>query len=248
MPQTYRILSYNVGFCCGLNGSLRHYVLHGHRHVLRRPKKVHAKVVSALQTLIQTEHPDLCCFTEVDHTMMSRVHNGLTSMYEQAHSGSKYGAKSVFRKLPAFRKRRDGFLAREQADFTMHYLHSGMKKLLYEIQLSDDLFVFMGHFALRQKIRRKQFTELTRLLQNKKKIILCGDFNVFKGFGELRELMERYDLKIVNSAYQATFPTCKPRKCVDLFLCSRDIDVRNIQVLRDTRVSDHLPVLMEVRA
>lgn len=129
---------------------------------------------------------------------------------------------------------------------TKHYLKAGIKKLLYEVELAPSLHVFAGHFALQKRAREKQFEEVKQLLRHKQKIILCGDFNIFKGFDELNDLIHHYDMKIINTETDGTFPAHNPTKCVDLFICSKDITITNFRVLSDIQASDHLPIVVEI--
>ena len=59
--------------------------------------------------------------------------------------------------------------------------------------------------------------------------------------------MKAGKLRILNGDGQATFPTKRPRKDIDLFLCSTGISVGKVTVLNHMRLSDHLPVMLEVR-
>jgi endonuclease/exonuclease/phosphatase family metal-dependent hydrolase len=104
----------------------------------------------------------------------------------------------------------------------------------------------MTHFSLSKRIRHKQFAELEELIRKRKRVILCGDFNVFSGPEELYHLLGQCNLRIVNQPKDFTFPTCKPRKALDLFLCSHDVRIMDIRVLDTVTASDHLPVILEV--
>jgi endonuclease/exonuclease/phosphatase family metal-dependent hydrolase len=83
------------------------------------------------------------------------------------------------------------------------------------------------------------------MVAGRKNVIVCGDFNVFKGMNELHDLAEHAGLRIVNG-HTRTFPTVKPRKALDLFLCPKDMQNVSARVITDMKMSDHLPVLLEV--
>lgn len=246
MPKTIKILSYNLGYCSGFTGSLPQYVLYGHRHV-KPSAKVKGKVFDALQTLMKTEQPDLCCFQEIDDHALRELETRLGTDYVHFHGQNKYGEASILRRIPHFSRKGNGFVAKNTSTFTTHYFKTGVKKLFFEIDVAPDLAVFAGHFALGKQARQKQFEELKHLLQEKKRVILCGDFNIFKGFGELQDLIHHYDLRILNTDTDHTFPAHRPKRSLDLFICSKDIDVQSFKVLAEPKVSDHLPVIMEVR-
>ncbi len=245
MPQTFKILSYNAGHCSGLNGSVPQYLAYGHRHLRTSPRVKH-KVMAAIRDVLKEEAPDLCCLMEIDNYALTQVQATLPKQYAHFHSENKYGETSILRKVPNFAKRSTGFLSKTDLDFTKHYLKAGMKKLLYEFTIAPDLHVFLGHFALKEATRHKQFEELKEILRTKERVVICGDFNIFKGFDELQSLVSHYDLRILNSEGDKTFPSFRPRKSLDLFICSKDVNVKDFRILKDLKASDHLPVLLEL--
>ena len=112
------------------------------------------------------------------------------------------------------------------------------------MDLGDGISLFTAHFPLSASARQRQFHELRELLPGHGRTILCGYFNIFRGFQELDELTESSRLRIVNGAHDCTYPACKPAKALDLFLCSPAIAVRSLRVIFSPLVSDHLPVLL----
>ena len=121
-----------------------------------------------------------------------------------------------------------------------------MKKLVYEIELTKDISVLLSHFALRKRARHRQLRELQHLIQRRKHVILCGDFNIFDGLHELEDFIEECGLTIVNTLKDVTFPAAHPLKALDLFLCSSGMKIEDLRVLHP-KASDHLPVLLKVR-
>jgi endonuclease/exonuclease/phosphatase family metal-dependent hydrolase len=85
------------------------------------------------------------------------------------------------------------------------------------------------------------------MLAGRSDVILCGDFNIFRGTRELQSLAESCNLKIVNSN-GATFPAANPKRTLDLFLCPKDLHHVSAEVMSDMQGSDHLPVLLTVGA
>ncbi len=238
-----RILLYNVGYATALDGSMRNYVLKSYRY-LYTPRRIIRKVRQALYTMLTSEQPDICCFVEV-HRKKAFVPR--KPDYQGFHMANKYGNRSMLRKLPFFRDNCNGFVAREDLNFDRLYLKSGTKKLVYRIDLQNDIKLFLVHFSLNRRTRAKQCQELSEMLRGYKKVVVCGDFNVFKGTGELETLAECSRLQIVN-ANALTFPAVNPRRSLDLFLCSEDLGKVSARVLNDVQVSDHLPVMLEVMA
>lgn len=235
-----RILLYNVGYGTGLNGSLKSYLLQGYRY-LYTPRRIIRQVRQSLYNLLSREKPDLCCFVEV-HRKHGFIPHPKSYHF---HADVKYGRRSPLRFLPFFRDNCNAFCAEKPLHFHRQYFKSGTKKLIFEISLPNDIKLLMVHFALRESTRRKQCQELKAIINGRKNIIVCGDFNVFKGARELHDLAESCGLKIVNS-HSHTFPAFKPKNALDLFLCPKDMEGVTARVLSDVQVSDHLPVLLEV--
>ena len=84
------------------------------------------------------------------------------------------------------------------------------------------------------------------MTEDKNQVIICGDFNVFKGLSELDHLVAGGNLKIINGPNDKTFPSYKPKNVLDIFICSKNIDVAELRVLTDVKISDHLPVILEI--
>jgi endonuclease/exonuclease/phosphatase family metal-dependent hydrolase len=235
-----RILLYNVGYATALDGSMRNYVLKFYRY-LYTPRAIIRRVRMALHGLLTTEKPDICCFVEVHrrHGFVPHEHE-----YQSYHMANKYGRNSMLRHLPFFRDNCNGFVSKEEAPFERLYFKSGTKKLVYCIKLQHGITLFLVHFALKESTRKKQCEELRQMVAGRDRVVICGDFNVFKGLGELRKLAHDCRLQLVHT--NPTFPAVKPKKSLDLFLCSKDLGPATARVLKDVQVSDHLPVMLEV--
>ncbi len=231
----------NLQYAIGINGSWRKILRHFPRYFYCGAK-VRKNVCSDLKKVLVREQPDVLCLVE---TYADHVRGLLDENYTFYDVESKYGIKSFLRKMPGFRRRSNAFLARKDLDFQKHFLKNGAKKLIYEMKISEDTGLFMGHFSLFKNIRKRQFTELTELARKYKKVIICGDFNIFSGYKELEFMLESLDLTIVERGGRKTFPSGNPRLHLDLFLCSRDMEIKEMRVLED-QLSDHLSIILEI--
>jgi hypothetical protein len=236
-----RILLYNVGYETGIDGSRRSYLLRFYRY-LRTPQRIMRKVRHSIYQLLNSYKPDLCCFVEI-RSKRGALH---PRFYAYSDAAVKYGPRSILRRLPMFRDNCNGFLSHKPFTYRKLYFKSGTKKLIYEIQLTPDLRVLLVHLSLRQRTRRKQFQELAKIVDEGCPAIICGDFNVFKGAGEVAELAKKCALRVVNGATEMTFPAAKPKRTLDLFLCPESVTDAKVTVLEHMKVSDHLPVLLEI--
>lgn len=239
----FRILLFNVGYCTELDGSFRDYLLRFYRY-FHTPKKILRDAIRSLSALMRLQHPDLCCFVELHDKTRDLPH---VRAYAYHSVENKYGLKSVLRRLPFFRHNCNGFFARTRLPYRKIFLKHGAKKLIYELKIPRGISLFMVHFSLKKRVRREQCGELERLLADRKKVILCGDFNTLHGTEELAHLRKTCNLRIVNARRSPTFPTRRPRKALDLFLCTPSIEIARVRVLQSVHLSDHLPVLLEIR-
>lgn len=241
--ELMRILLYNVGYCTELNGSWFDYLLRSYRY-LYTPRRIKRSAVQSLARMVEAHKPDVCCFVEIHKNMKDLPH---FSAYAEYDIDSKYGLRSLLRLLPFFRKNCNGFFSRKALPFRKHYLKNGTKKLIYEIDLGNDTKLLFAHMSLRAKTRRKQFENLKKFVEKNKRVILCGDFNTFRREDDLEQFARDCNLQIMTPKTHGTFPARKPRRAIDLFLCSAAIDMRKIEVLNHVKASDHLPVMLEMK-
>jgi endonuclease/exonuclease/phosphatase family metal-dependent hydrolase len=239
----HRILLLNLGYGTGLDGSLQSYLLSGWRY-LWTPRRVLRSIDEGFRDLLSRVRPDICCLLEMHHDpeLLSAV-----AAYRCRHVDTKYGKRSILQRLPFFRDNCNGVFSAERIACHIRFFRSGMKRLLYDLSLGDGLSLLVAHFSLHRSVRERQFQELAEVIADRKRVIVCGDFNDFGGRRELTPLLRSCNLRIVNAS-QPTFPACKPKRSLDLFLCSKDIDSVEAKVLSDVHLSDHLPVLLTVRA
>lgn len=247
--KRFKILLLNTGYCVGVDGSPNQYLRYCYRYLFCS-RRIQREVIRDIDSLITDENPDLCCFIELHkESKILRRFNQMQALLDEEyrfyHMANKYGERGLLSHSPVLRRNSNGFMAKKALSFRRHYFRSGRKKLVYEILLDHDVHLFMAHFSLKKKARERQFDQLKNLIQGKKRVIICGDFNIFHGYEELKPLLETGDLQVMNSSEQKTFPSCYPKKHLDLFICSKDIKITDFKVLRDICISDHLPVVME---
>jgi len=235
----FKIFLFNMGYGLGLDGSVKNYATRWYRY-LHCPRNTRENILKETKKLITANKPDVCCLIEIEGSHADFFNKDLP-YYDITN---KYGSKSVLSKLPVFNNKSNAVFSNKKYKIKRRFLKNGTKKLLYEVSLPKDITLFTTHFSLSKNIRKKQFIELKNLIKNKKKVIVCGDFNIFGGFKELDPLLSGTDLNIVGK--KDTFPACNPKKAFDLFLCSKNIPVKNCKVI-NKRLSDHLPVLLELK-
>lgn len=127
---------------------------------------------------------------------------------------------------------------------TYHYLPVGFKRLVIELDLPD-FKLYLVHLALHWATRQKQYKALQEIVQGvEKPCIITGDFNTFKGCGEIHDMCSKLKLINVNESALPTWPAWKPEKQLDFMLCSEQIRVDNFRI-PVVRCSDHLPLILD---
>ncbi len=160
---------------------------------------------------------------------------------------SKYHHGSMARRMPVLKHQGNAIFSRSQAEHSnSHFFTYGFKRLVMESRI-EGADVFLVHLALSREVRRKQLLDLFRLVGkcHDRPVILAGDFNTIHGEKELEEFMRITGLRSANIGGLPTFPAWKPRRELDFILHSPIMKVHRFEVLRQIRLSDHLPLLMD---
>jgi endonuclease/exonuclease/phosphatase family metal-dependent hydrolase len=227
-----------MGYGLGLNGSVKDYALKWYRYIYL-PKKIRNSILKQTSSLIKNTKPDLCCFIEFDSSH--------ARYFKHSHHtfSNKYG-DGLLSRLPVFSRKTHAVFSKNKIKAKKHYFKHGLKKLIYEIPLPKGITLYFTHFALLSgKTRKEQFKEIKKLISQKKKVIVCGDFNIFKGHQELIPFLKETNLKSIGQNNK-TFPAHRPKSNVDIFLCSKNLKVKQCRVI-NKKLSDHLPVLLEIK-
>lgn len=234
-----KILLSNLGYCTGIDGSKIQYALKGHRYATN-PIQIQDKVINGFMEIINKENPDICCLIEIQKNQFEKLANGT---YPHGDATNKYGPGSKLNFLPFFNRKCNGFIAKQNYNHDKKYLVNGTKKLVYDIQLNDWLSLIFTHFSLKSKVRAKQFEEIGELVKDKQEAIVCGDFNTFNGLVELDSLLSKSGMRVINDEH--TFPSFNPQRALDIFLCTPGVRATSRAIA--SNVSDHLPVVLEVK-
>lgn len=203
------------------------------------------QLLKQLGDFLEKEKPDLCCFAEIEKNDFSAEIQQMLAKYPQNDIQNKYHPNGFLQNFKAFRAKGNGFFAKDVNKVSHHYFSCGIKRLIYEITLPNGVTVFMAHFSLLARVRKKQLRDMAKLVSQKENVVVCGDFNIFEGFSELDEFLRKTNLKIFNRQNEHTFPRAKPKKTLSIFLGSSKISDPNIRVIRNLPISDHLPVMLD---
>ncbi len=239
---TFKVLLWNIGYSTGLRGSIPGY-LFGFTRYLYTPRSVRKKVRHSIRSLLEREKPDLCCLLELRKArgILPRI-----KTYPFRTADNQYGLGSWLRSLPLFRTCADGLLSLRKLPFVEHFFRHGTKKLVYDIGIGNGLRILLVHFSLNRHVRAKQCDELREMVGRRGDTIICGDFNDFRGTEELSGLVEACDLQIAGPKRDLTYPSIRPRKPFDLFLCPKGLTAE-ATAFPDVLTSDHLPVMLTLK-
>ncbi len=242
-----RFLYYNIAYATGGPNSMPHFWMTMHRYLRRSHRHF-----ESLRRFIHQAEADIVGVVEVDSGSFRTARNcqvkALAEGATRHHSFySKYHARSMARILPVLRHQGNAILSRQQADEQRsHFFTYGFKRLVMESKIQG-VTVYLVHLALSREVRAKQLRDLVRLIGNchDRPVIVAGDFNTRRGAAELREFIEVTGLVNANRRGLPTFPVWQPRFELDFFLHSPLIKIDRFKVLREVRLSDHLPLLVD---
>jgi len=245
------ILMSNLGHLLGISGSLAHHVLFAHRHFYCSAA-VQENVWRQLTEIIGREHPDLCCFVEIEK---AAFHEANFCMLEDIAGESypffdvenKYLHTSRLRSFPLTCGKSNAFLAKHNFPYEKLHFSHGTKRLIYKICLTPEVTLFFAHFSLSRKVRARQLLEARQLmLAAPGEAIFLGDFNILDGFQELAPLLGDGELVLLNQKEHPTFTFHVFTKVLDICVCTRNIAERSRLRVIPQAYSDHAALLLDV--
>jgi endonuclease/exonuclease/phosphatase family metal-dependent hydrolase len=252
-----KVLSCNAGYLLDYDGSLSGYVLRPHRAVVGS-ERAERRALDRLVDVIADEQPDVVSLVEVDQGSLRTATDGQVAaiaaacrergLEYRAHADSKYGEEGVLATLPVLEELSNGLLLRDSHEAHTHYIETGPKRLVNEVELAPGLSLFVVHVAMRGSTRRQQLEEIHGLVSDRDSAVVCGDFNAYDGLDELEVLTEA-GMTLHNPG--ETVPkrpfdfVVTETRTLDLFLTTPDIAVSRCDVI-DVQISDHRPVVLEL--
>ncbi len=245
-----KIFFSNVGYAKGIDGTLMQHVRRFHRHVYFgvSPQQ---QVLGQLKSIIAAEEPDVCCFVEVDRgSFHSSYYNQMNALVDDDYCfhdiADKYGENNPLGRLPLFQGKSNAFIAKQSLDFQRLYFKRGSKRLIYRIMLPNNIALYFGHFSLQESVRALQMIELRNFIQTHDgEVIILADFNIMQGFKELRPLLDRTDLMVLNDEAEHTFKLHRRSWALDLCICTQSLADRLKLKVIPQPYSDHAALLIE---
>ena len=142
----------------------------------------------------------------------------------------------------------------ESNTYRLPFYPSNLKRVMSHIVILEndkEVSIYNTHIESRlPKVKEKQLDKIYEIISNDKRPkILMGDFNLkdtdimFENFvNKLKEL----DIKEVE-INERTFKTEKEDKAIDHIFISDNYKIVNTFVIKDLIISDHYPVIVEIR-
>ncbi len=237
-----RLLSFNIQVGIG-TGSYHHYLTRSWQHLL--PHAGRALNLERIGELLRRY--DLVALQEADGGSLRSGH--VNQVEHLAQLGAfPYWYQQLNRNLGYFAQHSNGVLSRlEPSDLEDHPLPgpAGRGAILLRFgEGKDSLVVVMMHLALGSRTRTRQLAYIREQLDGYRHIVLMGDMNTHAT--DLLEVSPLRDLGLLAPQVEATFPSWRPRRCLDHILLSPSLTVERVEVLAQP-ISDHLPVAVEIR-
>jgi len=249
--KTFKILTSNIGYARGLNGCLKQHIMHSYRHIYC-PINIQHQAIEELKAIIELEEPDIGCLIEIDkgsfnNSYFNQMEKIIGENYPFFDIENKYEKKGFLSKIPIFSGKCNGFFAKTEVNYQKLSFTSGTKRLIYRLELENDITLFFTHFSLNKEVRAKQFKEIRNLVDNEKnKVIIMGDFNIFDGFKELDPLLKNSNLHILNNEALPTFTFHKYKYPLDLCICSSSLVPNLVLRIIAQPFSDHDALLLTI--
>ena len=115
---------------------------------------------------------------------------------------------------------------------------------ILKIDKAHSVTVLTTQLALGRKSRAKELRHIAQVINSiKGPVIFAGDLNVHNA----HELDILKDTRLKRVETSKTFPTWKPKWRLDYMYYSPEFDLVNSYVLDSFKVSDHLPIVAELR-
>lgn len=249
-----KLVCYNIEYCEGMEGLWYQYLQFW--KMFFPPKNLDQQVVDALKKL----NLDIMALVEVDTGSFRSKKDevkffekklGMTNLVEKI----KYpfmGWLKLFHYVPILNKQANAIISKFKiTNVKYHLFHEGTKRVIIEatINCPKKVTILLAHLALGKSARAKQIVELANIVNSiKNPVMLMGDFNTFNGVTELKNLLKKTHLKdyvkLDKHSIQLTQPTWHPSRRLDYVLVSKEIKVKQYEVL-NYPFSDHMPLFVE---
>ncbi|MDX2028520.1 MAG: endonuclease/exonuclease/phosphatase family protein [Alphaproteobacteria bacterium] len=247
----YTILLSNLGYARGIGGTLAEHIRYAHRHIYC-PPDIQKETLRQLGHLVEAEDPDICCFVEIDQGSFSSARfNQLSALLNEKYSffdiENKYAPGSRLRSFFITAGKSNAFISKREFPYDKIYFNQGTKRLIYRINLGNDVTLFFAHFSLNRAVRALQMIEVQKLMREAPgEVIFLGDFNVLRGLSEVEPLLDGGHFILMNKKDSPTFRFHNRHLVLDLCICSPGIAAQAALKVVPQVFSDHAALVLRV--
>lgn len=243
--NTLRLLSYNIQVGIATHRP-HHYVTRSWRHIL--PHGRHFHNLDKIADLVKDY--DIVGLQEVDAgSLRSSFVNQTEYLAEQGNF--KYWYHQMNRNMGHIARHSNGLLSqygpREVIEHKLPGRVPGRGAIVARFGSNEHpLVVVLMHLALSKRARMQQLMYISEVVSDYEHVVMMGDMNCQPQSDEFEALLNKTGL-CAPLADLVTYPSWKPKRRLDHILVSESIPVNHVEVLKDARFSDHLPIFMEVK-
>ncbi len=241
-----KVISFNTGYFLGYTGKYREYLTKPHVGLFG--SKEQESYLEEFASLVHREEPDIVLNQEIDGGSFRSNSVDQSNVLEEKLGKKfdlKFGKKyrgELFPRFPILRFMGNS-LMHKNGSVKNHYLDSGRKGLVQELKL-ENTSIYSVHLATFGRwTRRKQIDQLDNLIDKERNFVISGDFNFHTGEKEINYIEEKIGCEVKSPG--DTFPSGNPRKNLDIIAHSREIDLKNSEVMSES-FSDHRPISFEI--
>jgi len=201
-----------------------------------------------IAAVIEREKPDLVALQEVDRA--SRRSGGVD---QAAELGRLCGMESVFGEALEFQGGGYGLAVLSRLPVRRHRIHrlpgEGEPRIALEVVVERDgeplsfVSVHLCHRSAEDRLRQAKVLE--KLLGERRRVVLGGDFNAEADSPVLKVFGDRWE-RVPNAG--PTHPADGPRRHIDHVLVRGLVARGEVRVVKERVASDHRPLRLRLRA
>lgn len=236
-----RVIAYNIQYCDGSGSGSIGYLSPASPSRRR-------EMMERISEALKPQRPDVLGLIEVDGGSWrnSGVDQAevISKALDMSHLIEQCKYPAPFSIMPFFKHNKQALASSEPRDRADdHLLPVGFKRTVLDVTVSGITFL-LCHLALGKGARMLQAQALARIVRSiDNPVILMGDLNAEPDSPELKYLVAQTDMRLVPVG--PTYPSWKPRKELDHFLVTEDVNVDSACAL-DIKLSDHLPIMLDI--
>lgn len=244
MHSSIKILTLNIEYCASITKGYWQYVTSAWKYLI--PHQINS--IKRISHLINHWEADICAFVEIDGGSFRTMHMNYMKKMANMTSLKKWHFFPV-RHIWNLTNQGNGILTKYEILETHNYrlITRGENRCLShsKIRINDDIVnIVITQLALGKHSRKYELTQIADIIKKiKGPIIFTGDLNTENG-NELK-IIEDTGLKRLETT--KTFPSWKPSRRIDYIFYSKEFEVLKQTVITDMKISDHLPVVAELR-